>query len=455
MAWIQTPVPLSLSDVFRVWHGTEHGAKEDVFWLDSAASTQDSRSMLTLSLRRVVHLSAQGYLSFDDVGLDVAPDLPPWQRLDAALAEFRARAHGNPAGWVGWLSYASGFLGREDLVQAPHPSSLPMAEIFAVEAALIEDAQGTRLVVCAEDHDAAHRLQRQWLDRLSSALEGGEDGGWQRPASLKALDLGSSSRYMHKIAEIQQAISQGAVQQVCLTYPMVFERPASMAAWYAQLRERSPANYCAFVRTSSLEIASTSPESLFEIQGRTVQTRPMKGTRKRGDAPDDILAEDLRTHPKDRAENEMIAAVAQEDLAEVCAPGSVYLRDAFTVETYATVLQLTSTVEGELREDVGPFQAFSALAPPASMTGAPRAQACELLQELEVGARGAYSGCIAWLDGADRSVFSVVIRALQAWEDHAAWHVGGGIIASSKAADEWLESRAKAAALELKDDGAR
>lgn len=433
------------------------GAKNEfphVFWLDTAdaSSGREGRSMLTLSLTPVATIDAQGVLTFDRACDDLVPHHAVWQRLDAAVDLFRKREPGCPAGWVSWHGYACGFLDREDLREVSHPEAIPMAEVFEVDAALISSGSETHLVVRAADEVALERLVRHWQDRLAFAFEGGGDAQFAPPEPLTILQAGSKTAYLSAIEEIQDHISSGQVQQVCLTYPISFERPASMAQWYAVLRERSPAGYCAFVQTPSMACASTSPESLFEIEGRTIRTRPMKGTRRRGTLPDAQLEEELRTHPKDRAENEMIAQLALQDLQQVCVPGTAYVRDAFTVETYATVLQLTSTIEGELQEGVGPFGAFAALTPPASMTGAPRAEACAILSRLEHEPRGVYSGSIAWIDGAERSQFSVVIRALQSWKAHTAWHVGGGIIAASDAEDEWLESRAKAVALGLEDE---
>lgn len=454
MAWIQTPIPYKLSDVFFALTRDSELAQAPLFWLDSADPTQKGspRSMLTLALERVAQIDSCGTLRFTRACDDVRPEADLWSRLDAAVERFREREPGCPAGWVSWLSYACGFLGQELLEPVRHPDAISMAEAFEVGAALIEANGQVCLLTRGETAAHAQDLQGVWRSRIASALEEASSKSFATPDPLTTIDRGDKAAYIQAVTTIKRQIDAGALAQVCVTYPIQFERPDSMPAWYAHLRERSPAGYCAFVRASALECASTSPECLFEIEGSTIRTRPMKGTRKRGTLPDAALAQELRTNPKDRAENQMIAEVACEDLRAICHKDSVYVRDAFTVETYATVLQLTSTIEGQLRDDVGPFRAYAALSPPASMTGAPRTKACALLQTLEPHARGLYSGSIAWIDGGDRSQFSVVIRALQAWENHAAWHVGGGIIESSEAEDEWAESRAKAAALDLDAD---
>lgn len=435
-----------------------------MFWLDSAdertqngsvskAASDTRRSMLTLELQRVVELSASGALRFERSADDTVPESPLWDRLDAVVHAFRTREANCPAGLVAWMSYSCGFVSTTGGPTVSHPQAIPMMELFETRAALVENAGKKFLVTRASSENEAQILAQRWMARLDAALEGGEGANASPPdlEPLEPVELGSRENYIAGISRIQQHIAAGEVQQVCLTYPIAFKRPTAMDDWYVHLRERSPAGYCAFVRTSSLECASTSPECLFEIEGRTVCTRPMKGTRRRGTLPDAELAYELRNNPKDRAENAMISELVLRDLAEVCTADSVQIRAAFTVETYATVLQMTSTVEGQLRDEVGPFGVYSALAPPASMTGTPRTRACELLGELETSPRGLYSGSIAWIDGGSRAQFSVVIRAMQAWGNHAAWHVGGGIIAESDPDDEWTESRTKALAL-LPDD---
>lgn len=444
----------------------------DVFWLDSAddgprnsAAPQEDethegagrngttdhgrRSMLTLELQRIAEVSAAGVLRFERSVDDLALNSSLWDRLDAVVDAFRRREPNCPAGLVAWMSYSCGFVSSTGAPTVAHPNAIPMMELFETRAALVQEGGTTLLIARAPNEADAQALTEQWLTRLAAAVEGGRGAKAmpQAPPPLERVERGAKANYMEGISRIQEYIAAGEVQQVCLTYPISFLRPASMSDWYVHLRKRSPASYCSFVRTSALECASTSPECLFEIEGQMIRTRPMKGTRRRGALPDAELAQELQNNPKDRAENAMISSLVLRDLAAICERDSAKIRDAFTVETYATVLQMTSTVEGLLRDDVGPFAAFSALAPPASMTGTPRRRACEILGELEPSPRGLYSGSIAWIDGGSRAQFSVVIRAMQAWEDHAAWHVGGGIIAESVPEDEWTESRTKALAL--------
>ena len=235
-----------------------------------------------------------------------------------------------------------------------------------------------------------------------------------------------------------------------MTFPVWLDAPgATLDACYAALRAASPGDYGAYLRLPGVEAASTSPERLLRVDGRTARARPMKGTRARqpdADADARAVAE-LSASEKDRSENVMIVDLLRNDLGSVCAPGSVRVPELFQVESYATVHQLTSTVEGTLRETVGPFSALRAVFPPGSMTGAPKIAACNIIDRLEPSARGLYAGTIGWVGFDGVAEFSVVIRTLQRHGEHLRWDAGGGIVWDSDPDDEWHEALAKCAPL--------
>jgi anthranilate/para-aminobenzoate synthase component I len=219
--------------------------------------------------------------------------------------------------------------------------------------------------------------------------------------------------------------------------------PTSFLRTYHRLRDVSPGDYGALLRLGELKAACVSPERFVEVDGHRVVARPMKGTRlRRHDEPHGAAL--LAASEKDRAENVMIVDLMRNDLGRVCEVGSVEVPALFEVETYETVHQMTSTVCGQLRGDVGPFGLLAAIFPPGSMSGAPKVEACRVLAEFESEHRGIYGGTIGWLGFDGRWTFSVVIRALQAWLGRARWDVGGGITALSDADAEYDEAMAKA-----------
>jgi para-aminobenzoate synthetase component 1 len=195
-------------------------------------------------------------------------------------------------------------------------------------------------------------------------------------------------------------------------------------------------------------ILSASPEPFLALDARGhVRTDPIKGTRPRGRtlAEDRALARELVGSAKDRAENVMIVDVLRNDLGRVCRPGSVRVDRLCRLERTAAVQHLVSTVTGELRAGLDPFDLLAASFPGGSITGAPKIRAMELLAALEPVARGPYTGALGWIGPDGAMATSIVIRTLVADGSKLTLHVGGGITWNSDPAAEWDETVAKAA----------
>jgi anthranilate/para-aminobenzoate synthase component I len=194
----------------------------------------------------------------------------------------------------------------------------------------------------------------------------------------------------------------------------------------------------------------TSPEQFLKVTSEGwVSSKPIKGTRRRdGDAQIDAeIAQELAQNTKERAENLMIVDLMRNDIGQVCEPTSVGVPKLFEVETYKTVHQLVSTVVGKLREDSGALDAVRAAFPGGSMTGAPKLRAMEIIERLEQGERGVYSGAIGYL-GVDGSVdLGMVIRTIVFESDTVRIGIGGGITSDSVPEEELEETRLKAKAL--------
>lgn len=257
----------------------------------------------------------------------------------------------------------------------------------------------------------------------------------------------SKEDYQKAFERVMLGIEAGEFYQGCLTYPARSSRgDLTGEALFSKLCGVSPAPFAAFLSCGEpVVLASASPERFLEVRKGRVRARPMKGTRPRGKNPQEDLRiqESLRQSTKDQAENVMIVDLMRNDLGRVCLSGSVHVPELFTVETYETVHQMTSTIEGVLRDEVGVVGLLRASFPPGSMTGAPKIQAMKLLQEVEPGPRGWYSGVVGYIDARGEADFSVVIRTAILSEYEVVWHVGGGVVADSTAEGEWQESRDK------------
>ena len=246
-------------------------------------------------------------------------------------------------------------------------------------------------------------------------------------------------------------IGAGEYYQACATYPMTGPRGESTARdLFLALRTATPAPFAAFLAPGvGVALAGASPERFVDLHRGHATARPMKGTRPRGAtvADDQRLRSDLPASAKDRAENVMIVDLMRNDLGRVCRVGSVRVPALYTVETYATVHQLTSTVTGEILPDVAPWELARACFPPGSMTGAPKLRAMERLAVLEGRPRGWYSGVVGYIDVRGEMDLAVVIRTALVSAGEVRWHVGGGIVADSTPDAEWRESLDKCPAL--------
>jgi para-aminobenzoate synthetase / 4-amino-4-deoxychorismate lyase len=265
-----------------------------------------------------------------------------------------------------------------------------------------------------------------------------------------APDVGEGE-YAAAIRAIREGIAAGDFYQVNYTVRFATGALLDAGALYSRLRRVQPDAYAALIDTDDFTIVSASPELFFDLRGRELTMRPMKGTARRGRwaEEDDAAATALRESVKERAENVMIVDLIRNDIGRIALTGTVRVPALFEVERHPTVLQMTSTVIATLRPDVDLAGVFRALFPCGSVTGAPKIAAMAAIARHERSPRGVYCGAIGVVRPGGDSTFSVAIRT--AWIDRrrgrTEYGSGGGITWDSLAAAELNEVRAKAAIL--------
>ncbi|MFF8104032.1 aminodeoxychorismate synthase component I [Streptomyces sp. NPDC014986] len=442
----------------RLFRGGDHP-----FWLDSSRPGGRLGQLSVMGdasgpLARVAKADVgNGTVTVTEGGTTRVERSPFLSWLERDLAGLRTEVPELPfdfaLGWVGCLGYE---LKAECDGEAAHRSPDPDAVLVFADRALVLDhrTDTTYLLALAEDGDEA--AARSWLDAAAGTLEG---VAGREPEPYEAPAAGGTGpvvlrhdrdAYLKLIDVCQQEIAAGETYEVCLTN--MAEADTDLDPWqaYRCLRRVSRAPFAAFLHFGPMAVLSTSPERFLRIDRNGVmESKPIKGTRPRAADPaeDARLAGDLAANEKDRAENLMIVDLVRHDLGRCAEVGSVVADPVFQVESYATVHQLVSTVRARLRPDLSPVAAVRAAFPGGSMTGAPKIRTMQIIDRLEGGPRGVYSGAIGYFSLTGAVDLSIVIRTVVLSGNRLRYGVGGAVIALSDPAAEFEETAVKAAPL--------
>ena len=255
--------------------------------------------------------------------------------------------------------------------------------------------------------------------------------------------------YAGAFATVQDYLKAGDCYQINLAQCFSVAATGDALGAYLALRRQSPAPYSAFLNLPHAQIICASPERFLRVQKGEVETKPIKGTRPRSSdvRKDQQLAEELRNHPKDRAENLMIVDLLRNDLGKSCAPGSVHVPELFEVESFANVHHLVSTVGGRLEKGRDALHLLQDCFPGGSVTGAPKQRAMQIIEQLEPHRRGIYCGSIGYVGFDGNMDSNIVIRTLVYAENEVRCWAGGGIVADSNVYAEYQETLDKASAM--------
>jgi para-aminobenzoate synthetase component I len=353
-------------------------------------------------------------------------------------------------GMIGYLGYDLAPLLERLPRRHARESRMPDIRMALFDTAVLLDQEtgATRLAawdLLGEGSAAVERRCKQWRKRIDSGLLA-HHGRAEKPHPGTRLTAAfTRDEYQSAVRRVLEYIAAGDVFQVNLSQRFWVDTDANPLATYLRLKRESPAPFSAFLRWDDMAVVSASPEWFYQTNGERIVTRPIKGTRPRGSvaSEDQRLAAELLASTKDRAELTMIVDLERNDLGRVCRYGTVAVRNAFRVESFAQVHHLVATVEGQLRSGLGPVDLIAAMFPGGSITGAPKIRAMEIIDELERNRRGLYTGAIGYLSRGGGSAFNIAIRTILFEGGRASFQVGGGIVADSDPEAEFEETLVK------------
>ncbi|ACA59702.1 anthranilate synthase component I [Candidatus Desulforudis audaxviator] len=385
----------------------------------------------------------------------------PLDILAGQVGRYRCPDLGLPrffGGAVGYFGY--------DLVRylerlpasAPDDLRLPDCSFMFPETVLIFDhVQHTLKAVVnsmvAENPDVSYERACARIHRLREKLDGQFPGHGGAPAPGNGEDQvvaeTSPEEFKTAVRRAKEYIAAGEILQVVLSLRLRVPLRTAPFEVYRRLRVINPSPYLFYLDTGSTTVVGASPEMLVRVEGNAVRTRPIAGTRPRGAGRDDDLAyeEELKSDAKERAEHLMLVDLGRNDLARVCAPGSVRVPQFMTVERYSHVMHLTSEVQGTLEPGRTALEALGAVFPAGTVSGAPKVRAMEIIEELEPSRRGIYAGAVGYLGLTGTLDTCIAIRTAVIRDGQVYIQAGAGIVADSDPEREYQEVMHKASAL--------
>ncbi len=327
-----------------------------------------------------------------------------------------------------------------------------------------------RLMLHDRLHHSLTHLRFDYGDRPQAGLAGYDPGSLPGEAAARILEVGplesnfSRESYIDAVKRVREYIGAGDVYQVNLSQRYRFRFSGDAFRLWESLFARNPAAFYAYVNCGDHQVLSTSMERFLLRQGDFIETRPIKGTRKRGATPieDEVLRRDLLSSPKDDAELSMIVDLLRNDLGRVCMPRTIRVQEHKRIETYQNVHHLVSIVTGRLKPQTSYGDILRATFPGGSITGCPKIRAMEIIDELETVVRHVYTGSIGYLGWHENMDLNIAIRTAVVHDRTCTFSVGGGIVFDSDEADEYEETLHKGRTLfeivkgiEGQEDGGR
>ena len=367
-------------------------------------------------------------------------EIDPWSKFPRITRPLTFHQNALPpfiGGYVGYIGYDM-VRGVEKLPRPRLSSGFPDALLGRVDTLLVFDhlRQDIRLFqaipVPGISDGEAQSCARERFSEMEDALYSG--GVSERPEMprIRGVDEVSMSdrEFTDAVLRAKDYLHKGDIMQVVLSRRVRIDLEGEPFDIYRRLRRINPSPYLFFIRISGVTLIGSSPEEMVRLQGETVTTVPIAGTRPRGknEAEDDRLVQDLLQDEKERAEHLMLLDLARNDLGRVCTPGTVRVVQREKVRLYSHVMHIVSCVEGARRSGVDAVDVLRACFPAGTVSGAPKVRALEIIDELEGRCRGPYAGAVGYLSYNGNMDTGIVIRTIFSRDGKTFLQAGAGIV---------------------------
>ena len=384
----------------------------------------------------------------------------PLQSIEEIISKNRSpniknlpRFHG---GYIGFFAYESAQYAESKIALLPGKDSkfeehMPDIMLVKAEQLIIFDNlnDSTQIIFNANLKNMTYEFARSKLDDIEKKLTTYVESEVKEFKPItNCFEFESNftkEEYCGAVNTIKNYIAEGDVMQVVLAQDFSAHFDKDPFNLYKAIRELNPSPYMYFIDLDECQIVGASPEILVRLEDNEINLRPLAGTRKRGESPeeDKLNEDDLLNDPKEIAEHLMLIDLGRNDVGRVSEIGSVLVTDKMTIEKYSHVMHIVSNVMGKIASGLSYFDVLKASLPAGTLSGAPKIRAMEIINELEPSSRGIYGGAIGYIGWNGNMDTAIAIRTAVIKDKTIHVGAGAGVVADSVPENEWLECRQK------------
>ena len=443
---------------------------ENTFLFESGKGPEETArySLMGSASSKILEIKGQRARLFHKDAL-----ISEWDQPDSALDLLNFEKNVRPVeylphfwgGWVGFIGYEAGGWFESLPVRKFPESNLPDLLFMQIERLFLYDHLTEELkfilspkieeIACHYD-DLCRETKKVWKNLYQILADIGKKSNSESPCpksnSLSSNGLRSNLSqvdYIERVEKAKNYIREGDIYQANLAQK--FETPFEGNSFqlYRKLMQVNPAPFSGYLNFRNLSLVSSSPERLVKVHEHRIETRPIAGTRPRGqkEEEDQALSVELLSNPKERAEHLMLVDLERNDLGRICQDGSVCVTDFMFLEKYSHVSHIVSNITGNLAPGARVYDILKSVFPGGTITGCPKIRCMEIISELEPVVRGPYSGSFGYIGFGPYMDLNIIIRSIVICDGTASFHVGAGIVADSNPQKEYQETLDKATAM--------